>query len=68
MKPDISQHNPDPAYLRGLRKQACKSQQELAQMLGLSRRVIQYYEAEEGEDSHRPAPYLYQYALERLAA
>jgi transcriptional regulator with XRE-family HTH domain len=68
MKPDISQHNPDPAYLRGLREQAGKSQQELAESLDISRRMIQYYEAPEGTHGHRPAPYLYQYALERLAA
>jgi len=67
VKPDASNHNPDPAYLRGLRERAGLSQAALAERLAISRRMIQYYEAEEGEPSHRTAPYLYQFALERLA-
>jgi transcriptional regulator with XRE-family HTH domain len=71
MKPDASRHNPDPAYLRGLRDQAGKSQQDLAELLAISRRMVQYYEAEhkEGELKKKEhyAPYLYQYALEMLA-
>ena len=67
MKPNASQHNPDPAYMRGLRAEAGLTQSQLAQLFGISRRMVQYYEAEEGEPSHRTAPYLYQYALEQLA-
>tara|TARA_R110000850_G_scaffold275207_1_gene414152 strand:+ start:24208 stop:24420 length:213 start_codon:yes stop_codon:yes gene_type:complete len=67
MKPDASNHNPDPAYLRGLREQVGLSQTALAERLAISRRMIQYYEAAEGEPSHRTAPYLYQFALEMLA-
>lgn len=68
IKPDASSHNPNPAYLRELRAKTGLSQSALAERLAISRRMIQYYEAEEGEPSHRTAPYLYQFALERLAS
>ncbi|MGH1450234.1 MAG: helix-turn-helix domain-containing protein [Pseudomonadaceae bacterium] len=69
MKPDASNHNPDPAYLRGLRAKAGKSQQEIAELLGIGRRIVQYYEAPEDSPGRSDiAPYLYQYALEQLAA
>ena len=66
MKPDSASHNQDPAYLRGLREAAGIRQAALAARLGISRRMVQYYEAEEGTDGHRAAPYLYQYAVESL--
>lgn len=34
----------------------------------MGRRMIQYYEADEAEANRRAAPYLYQFALEALAA
>jgi transcriptional regulator with XRE-family HTH domain len=67
VKPDASNHNPDPRYLRGLREKTGLTQRQLADLFGMGRRMIQYYEADEGEPSHRPATYLYQYALEQLA-
>ncbi|MAG66625.1 MAG: hypothetical protein CMK74_12260 [Pseudomonadales bacterium] len=67
MKPDASNHNPDPAYLRGLRYRTGLSQKELAQRLGMSRRLIQYYEAPEDSEDRRVADYRYQYCLEQLA-
>ncbi|HBT56723.1 MAG TPA: hypothetical protein DEA92_06220, partial [Pseudomonas sp.] len=55
MKPDASNHNPDPRYLRGLREKTGLTQRQLADLFGMGRRMIQYYEADEGEPSHRPA-------------
>lgn len=66
-KPDSSLHNPNPCYLRGLREKVGLTQRQLADLFGMSRRMIQYYEADESDGSHRSAPYLYQFALERLA-
>ena len=67
MKPDASNHNPDPAYLRGLREKAGLSQKDLAERLGMSRRLVQYYEAPEDSPDRRVADYRYQFALEALA-
>lgn len=67
MKPDASLHNPDPAYLVGLRKKTKLTQSELAKRLGISRRAVQTHEADPSASSYRKAPYLYQYALEELA-
>lgn len=68
MIPDAQQHNPDPAYMRQLRNATGLTQTQLARKLGLSRRMVQIYEAniESVNQKHR-ATYLYQYALERLA-
>ncbi|MEC7472920.1 MAG: hypothetical protein VX946_06125 [Pseudomonadota bacterium] len=68
MKPDASNHNPDPRYLRGLLESAAVSQRQAAQLLGISDRVMRYYLSDEGSDSFRPAPYTVQFALEQLAA
>jgi transcriptional regulator with XRE-family HTH domain len=68
MKPEFGFYNPDPAYLRGLRGQTRLSQSHLAARFGISRRIVQYYEAAEWMPTHRTATYLYQYALEQLAA
>jgi len=68
MKPDISKHNPDPCYLRGLVSSSGLSQQQAARQIGISDRMMRYYLGEEGTDQHRPAPYLVQFALECLAA
>lgn len=68
LKPDASLHNPDPRYMRGLRESTGLTQKELAERFGMGRRMIQYYESAETEPGHRPAPYLYQFALERLAS
>ncbi|KAA8702450.1 MULTISPECIES: helix-turn-helix domain-containing protein [Pseudomonas fluorescens group] len=67
MKPDASNHNPSPHYLRGVLEQAGISQREAATMLGLSDRVIRYYLSDTSSPSHRPAPYVVQFAIECLA-
>lgn len=67
MKPDATLHNPDPAYLRGLLDQAGLSQREAAARLGLSERMMRYYLSPADSTTHRPAPYLVQYALEQLS-
>lgn len=66
-KPDSSNHNPDPRYLRGLLDQAGLSQRSAAQLIGISDRAMRYYLAAEGHHSYRAAPYPVQYALEQLA-
>lgn len=67
MKPDSSQHNPDPRYLRGLLDQAGISQRQAAQLLGISDRVIRYYLSDESSATYRAAPYTVQFSLECLA-
>lgn len=64
-RPDSDQHNPDPAYLRGLLQTAGVSQREAARRIGLSERMMRYYLAPPEAD-YRPAPYVVQYALEQL--
>lgn len=66
-KPDASNHNPDPAYLRGLLDNAGISQREAAKLLGISERMMRYYLAEEDSGSHRSAPYPIQFCIEALA-
>ncbi len=68
MKPDASQHDPRPDYLRALLQQAGLSQREAARRLGISERQMRYYLAEPGSTARwAAAPYPVQYALERLA-
>jgi hypothetical protein len=67
MTPDATQHNPAPAYLRGLLASAGLSQREAARQIGVSERVMRYYLAAEWSEGYRPAPYPVQYALEALA-
>lgn len=66
MKPDASNHNPDPAYLRGLLARAGLSQRAAARRIGISDRVMRYYLTDESA-GYRPAPYPVQFALEALA-
>ena len=54
---------PAAEYMRNLRESAQLTQTQLALRLGVSRRVIQYYESE--EDKREP-PFSYQIALETL--
>lgn len=68
MKPNASNHNPDPRYLRGLLEQAGLTQRQAAQLLGISDRVMRYYLSDETSESYRAAPYPIQFALECLAA
>ena len=68
MKPNASNHNPDPRYLRGLLEKAGLTQRQAAQLLGISDRVMRYYLSAETSDSYRAAPYPVQFALECLAA
>ena len=64
VKPDATQHDPRPEYLRELIDKAGLSQREAARRIGISERVMRYYVA---DNSDRLAPYPVQYALERLA-
>jgi len=68
VKPDASHHNPDPAYMRELRERAGLTQLQVAGALGMSRRMVQYYEgAEHKKKKEHFADYRYQWALECLA-
>lgn len=67
MKPDARKHNPDPAYLRGLLDAANIGHREAGVRLGLGERIMRYYLSLDPR-SHRPAPYVVQYAIERLTA
>ena len=66
-KPDATNHNPTPTYLRDLLDQADVSQRQAAHLLGVSDRMMRYYLADEGSDQHRKAPYVVQFAIECLA-
>lgn len=64
MKPDATNHDPRPEYLRALIEQAGLSQREAARRIGVSERAMRYYLA---DDTDRLAPYPIQYAIEQLA-
>ncbi|MDH1109997.1 hypothetical protein N5C55_01410 [Pseudomonas otitidis] len=67
MKPDASNHNPDPRYLRGLLERAGVSQRKAAELIGITDRAMRYYLSDENSESYRVAPYPVQFALECLA-
>lgn len=64
MKPDATNHDPRPEYLRALIEQAGLSQRDAARRIGISERVMRYYLSDADE---RAAPYPVQFALECLA-
>ncbi len=66
--PTVENHNPDPAYLRGLVSQIGLSQREVARRLGVNETQFRKYLTPRYRKSHRAAPYLVQYALEAWAA
>lgn len=68
MKPDASNHNPDPRYLRGLIDKAGISQREAAQLIGMSWEGFRNYLRDESHRLYRVADYRVQFALECLAA
>lgn len=67
MKPNATNHNPDPSYLRGLLDQAGLSQRQAALALGITDRSMRYYLSDQASATYRPAPYPVQFALECLA-
>lgn len=67
-KPNASNHNPDPRYLRGLLDRAGLSQRGAAELLGVSDRMMRYYLADESSAQHRSAPYSVQFMLECLSS
>lgn len=66
-KPDASNHNPDPRYLRGLIEKAGISQREAAQLIGMSWTGFRNYLRDESHHLYRVADYRVQFALECLA-
>lgn len=66
-KPDASDHNPDPHYLRGLVEQSGVSQRQAAELLGLSWEGFRNYLRDTNHRLYRTAPYTVQFALECLA-
>lgn len=67
MKPDSSQYNPDPAYLRELIAKSGLSQRKAADQLGITDRVMRKYLADRSASSATDAPYVVQFCLECLA-
>lgn len=67
MKPDASNHNPDPRYLRGLIDRAGISQRKAADLLGMSWTGFRNYLRDESDGLYRVATYPVQFALECLA-
>ena len=67
MRPDATLYSPSPAWLRLLLRKAGLSQQAAARRIGISPRTMRYYLSDTDAPGYRPAPYVVQYALERLA-
>ncbi|MDH0894212.1 MULTISPECIES: helix-turn-helix transcriptional regulator [unclassified Pseudomonas] len=67
MRPDASNHNPDPRYLRGILENAGISQRQAAQLIGISDRAMRYYLSDIEAPAYRAAPYPVQFAIECLA-
>ena len=67
MRFDLTKHNPDPTYLRGLLEQAGLSQRAAARTLGVSERMMRYYLVRADNPNYRPMPYAVQFCLEFLA-
>lgn len=65
-QPDASRHRPDPAYLRSLVERSGLSQVECARRIDVNPSTLRKYLAT-GTRTAASAPYLVQYALERLA-
>lgn len=61
MKPDASQYNPDPQYMRDLVGSSGKTQPELSLILGVTDRTIRNWTA-----GRQPFPYTAQFAMECL--
>ena len=61
VKPNATQHNPSPDYLRSLIEGAGLSQRGAARLLGVGERTMRHYLA--GDTT---CPYSVQYALEQL--
>lgn len=68
MKPDASNHNPDPRYLRGLVDTAGISQRKAAELIGMSWTGFRNYLRDESDPLYRVADYRVQFALECLAS
>ena len=60
-KPDVSQHNPDPAYLRLLVAESGLSQRQAAKAIGHNERTMRYW-----LNGKHTFAYSVQYALEKL--
>lgn len=66
-RPDASQHDPRPEYLRSLVARSGLSQRECARRIGISDRLLRYYLTPRSDDVEwREAPYPVQFALESL--
>jgi len=61
-QPDVTQHYPDPDYLRGLILMAKLNKTRAAQALGITDRTLRRYLS-----GTTPIPYTVQYTLEELA-
>ena len=68
MRPDASNSNPDPCYLRGLLEKAGVTQRKAATIIGISGRLMRYYLSDIQSPAYRAAPYPVQFALESLLA
>jgi transcriptional regulator with XRE-family HTH domain len=66
-RPDASQHNGDPEYLRSLIEQSGLSIRQTADQIGIRRTELQAYLYDEADERHRTVTYPVQFALECLA-
>ena len=63
MKPNATNHNPSPTYLRSLIEGAGISQRQAAEAIGIAPRTMRAYLS-----GFRPIPYTVQYAIEQLCS
>jgi transcriptional regulator with XRE-family HTH domain len=67
IKPDATQHNPDPDYLRELIAQTGLSQRKIARTIGVDERLFRMYLADRHAKTAQDCTYPVQFALEALA-
>ena len=65
MRPDTKLHNPDQDYIRSLIDAIPMTQKEICTQIGTSYAMLQKFITT--GSSHKPCPYLIQFALESLA-
>jgi len=67
MKPNASNHNPSPRYLRSLIAESGLSMRKTSDLIGMSWTGFRNYLRDEADPLFRSAPYTVQFALECLA-
>lgn len=67
MQPNSKTYNPDPDYLRALIAKTGMTQRQVAELIGISPRMIRSYLTFTDNATYQKAPYAVQFCLECLA-